>query len=113
MLNRARDAVVDTTTTSKRFFFGDTTSTTTTKNLIQWANDAITNANESNHDSPPTVDPNTNNNTANHISIAIANYFLARAAPSFVKSSLSDDADRMVKVGRSVVDLVELFGGDG
>jgi len=116
LLKRARDAVTYTTTASKRFLFGDTTITITTintNNLIQWANDAITNANDSNHDSPATLDPNTNNNTANHISIAIATYFLARAAPSFLTSSLSNDQDRMVKVGRSIVDLVELFGKDG
>merc|ERR1719223_1511074 len=80
--------------------------------LNEWARSAITEAQEEHRKSnePDIVDPNSNRNTANQISISIAKKFLTRASPKFLKSDSAKDEDRLVKVGRSVIDLVSLVG---
>lgn len=55
---------------------------------------------------PKIVDPNSNDNTANQESVSIATHFLASASPEFLNSSMARDEDRLVKLGRSIVDLV-------
>ena len=74
--------------------------------LAQWAIQAIESAELEFKDKPKTVDPNTNNNTSNQESISIARHFLAKASPKFLRSPISSDDDRLVKVGRSIYDLV-------
>ena len=82
--------------------------------LNEWARSAITDAQEEHRKSnePDIVDPNSNHNTANQISISIANKFLTHASPQFLESESAKDDDRLVKVGRSVADLVSLVGGE-
>ena len=80
--------------------------------LNNWARSAIADAQEEHQTSNKTeiVDPNSNRNTANQISISIAKKFLTRASPKFLESESSKDEDRLVKIGRSVIDLVSLVG---
>ena len=85
--------------------------------LNDWARSAISDVQEehrkSNKAADTLVDPNSNHNTANQISISIAKKFLTRAAPKFLQSESAEDDDRLVKVGRSVADLVSLIANDG
>lgn len=76
--------------------------------LSEWAKQAIVDAEVEFEKKPKIVDPDSNNNTANLLAISIAKKFLAKAAPKFLESSASKDDDRLVKVGRSVTDLVLL-----
>jgi predicted aldo/keto reductase-like oxidoreductase len=87
-------------------------STMSPWSLNDWARSAIAEAQEEHRKSnePDIVDPNSNRNTANQISISIAKKFLTRASPKFLKSDSAQDEDRLVKVGRSVTDLVSLVG---
>ena len=81
--------------------------------LNDWARSAIAEAQEEHRKSnqPDIVDPNSNHNTANQIAISTAKKFLTHASPSFLQSESAQDLDRLVKVGRSVTDLVSLVGG--
>jgi predicted aldo/keto reductase-like oxidoreductase len=81
-------------------------------NLPKIARSAITEARGEIKDDPPIVDPNSNDNTANKISIAIAKKFLTKACPAFLEAKTSHDVDRLVKVGRSLADLVSLDDDD-
>jgi aryl-alcohol dehydrogenase-like predicted oxidoreductase len=74
--------------------------------LAEWAMQAIESAESEFKNKPKTVDPNTNNNTLNQQSISIARHFLIKASPKFLQSPISSDDDRLVKVGRSISDLV-------
>mmetsp|Transcript_1704 Transcript_1704/g.2432 ORF Transcript_1704/g.2432 Transcript_1704/m.2432 type:complete len:666 (+) Transcript_1704:12-2009(+) len=81
--------------------------------LNQWARSAISNGEAAFKDQPEVVDPNSNKNTANQKSIFIAKDFLVAASSKFMDHDiLSADEDRLVKVGRSIVDLVELADVD-
>lgn len=53
------------------------------------------------------LDPNSNKNTANRRSILVAKIFTSEACPQFLSSSISKDDDRLVKVGRSIEDMLE------
>ncbi len=78
--------------------------------LPEWAKRAIVDAENEFKDKPVVVDPRSNNNTANLQAISIANKFLYNAAPKFLDSPMAEDADRLVKVGRSISDLVLFLG---
>jgi aryl-alcohol dehydrogenase-like predicted oxidoreductase len=80
--------------------------------LSEWAKRAIADADNEFKDKPVVVDPGSNNNTANLQAIAIAKKFLSNAAPKFLDSPMAEDDDRLVKVGRSVSDLVLLAETD-
>ena len=77
-------------------------------NLRQIARAAISNAAASDAKAEVIVDPNSNDNTANKISIIIAQKFISHACPAFLEASVSEDVDRLVKIGRSIADLVRL-----
>ena len=90
------------------------------KSITTYARAAIAKAKEERDASnqPEVVDPFSNNNTANQISISIARAFLQETSPTFLQCDLSADDDRLVKVGRSILDLVDSadqnsFGGQG
>jgi len=55
---------------------------------------------------PEHVDPNSNESDANKHSIRLARSFLEHTCPSFLSSDISNDEDRLVKIGRSIEDLV-------
>ncbi len=77
--------------------------------LTQWAREAIAKGDTKFKDVEPVVDPNSNADTKNQKSIYIATEFLNNASPDFMGCSKATmDGDRLVKVGRSIVDLVEL-----
>jgi len=76
--------------------------------LTELAKQAIADAEIAFKDKPVIIDPNSNNNTPNQISIHVARNFLAKASPQFLNSHMAKDDDRLVKVGRSVADLVLL-----
>ena len=76
--------------------------------LSELAKQAIADAEAEFKDKPNVVDPDSNNSTDNQFSICIAKHFLIKAAPQFLDSSASKDEDRLVKVGRSVADLILL-----
>lgn len=76
--------------------------------LSEWAIKALKDAEVEFENKPVIVDPNSNNSTANLLAISIAKNFLSKAAPKFLESSASKDDDRLVKVGRSVSDLVSI-----
>ena len=76
--------------------------------LNQWAREAISKAETKFKNVDPVVDPNSNKGTSNQKSIYIAKEFLNSASSSFMDDKdLSKDGDRLVKVGRSLVDLVD------
>lgn len=83
--------------------------------LNQWAREAIAKGEAKFKDvKPVVVDPNSNADTNNQRSIFIASEFLNRASPDFMgNGKVSGDQDRLVKVGRSLVDLVDLAASDG
>jgi hypothetical protein len=85
-------------------------------NLSEFAKIAVKEtAKENKGDSTSTIiieDPNSNDSTANQTSISIANKFLSKACPEFLKSKAGMDQDRLVKVGRSVADLVRIANDD-
>lgn len=76
--------------------------------INDWARTAIADAKEEaeKSDQPEVVDPHSNKGTANKLSISIAQKFLKKSSPKFLESELSSDDDRLVKVGRSLSDLV-------
>ena len=84
------------------------TNTMTTNAVNEGARNAITKAKEEQEKNnfPEIVDPNSNKGTANQISISIAKGFLEKELPDFVESKLFDDSDFLVKIGRSILDLV-------
>eukprot|EP00536_Pseudo-nitzschia_multiseries_P002546 jgi/Psemu1/283795/fgenesh1_pg.34_\ len=55
---------------------------------------------------PEVADPHSNKGTANQFSISVAQKFLEKACPKFLESKKLADDDRLVKVGRSIEDLV-------
>lgn len=78
--------------------------------LTQWAREAIQKADiKFKNIHPIVIDPNSNKDTNNQKSIYIASEFLNHAASSTFMNDdkLSEDEDRLVKVGRSLVDLVD------
>lgn len=78
--------------------------------LTQWAREAIQKADiKFQNIHPIVIDPNSNKDTNNQKSIYIASEFLNHAASSTFMNDekLSKDEDRLVKVGRSLVDLVD------
>lgn len=79
------------------------------ESINEWARVAIIDAKEeaAKSDQPEVVDPHSNKSTANQLSISIARKFLENASPKFLECDLSSDDDRMVKVGRSLSDLVD------
>ena len=79
-----------------------------TQNLADLARKAIATGKAEHKTEAITVDPNTNNNTANKVSISIAKEFLQTSCPDFLTSEFAKDDDRLVKVGRSIVDLVKV-----
>ena len=85
-----------------------TLSSSNTPELAQWARQAIESAQEEFKNKPKIVDPNSNSNTSNLQSISVARHFLAKASPEFLISPMAKDDDRLVKVGRSIADLVRL-----
>ena len=75
----------------------------------QWARESISKGQAEFKDVEPVVDPNSNADTNNQRSIYVAKEFLNNASPEFMScSSVSCDEDRLVEVGRSIADLVEL-----
>jgi len=80
-------------------------------NLSELANAAVNEATQENKVDTPVEDPNSNDNTANKTSIAIAHKFLSKTCPAFLESKAALDPDRLVKVGRSIADLVSIAGG--
>jgi len=76
--------------------------------LSEWARTAIADAEDEKEKSslPEIADPHSNMSTANQLSISIARKFLEKASPTFLEHKLSSDDDRLVKVGRSLADLV-------
>ena len=90
-----------------RSFTTVSASTMSSWPLSEWARQAIADANAEFDGKPNIVDPWTNNNTLNQLSICIASKFLTRASPKFLESPISNDDDRLVKVGRSLEDLVD------
>lgn len=87
--------------------------------LNKWAREAIKNAETKFQNiDPVVVDPDSNKDTQNQKQIYIALEFLKHAAsPAFMNHDVvSKDEDRLVKIGRSLVDLVALAavgnGGD-
>jgi predicted aldo/keto reductase-like oxidoreductase len=79
--------------------------------LEEWARKAVSDAETKFHDenAHPIIDPNTNQNTANQMSIFIAKEFLSKSSPNFLSSDLVIDSDdRLVKIGRSIADLVRI-----
>lgn len=79
------------------------------ESINEWARVAIIDAKEeaAKSDQPEVVDPHSNKSTANQLSISIARKFLENASPKFLECDLSSDDDRLVKVGRSLSDLVD------
>lgn len=82
--------------------------TRSTENLELVARHAIAEAEAEHKTDTPILDNNTNNSTANQTSISIAKKFLAVTCPTFLGSKASEDADRLVKVGRSISGLVSI-----
>ena len=82
--------------------------------LNHWAREAIAKGEAKFKDvKPVVVDPNSNADTNNQRSIFIASEFLNHASPEFMgNGKVSGDQDRLVKVGRSLVDLVDLTASD-
>ncbi len=77
--------------------------------LNQWAREAISKGDEKYKDVKPVIDNNSNAGTDNQRSIYIATEFLNKASPEFMENKkVSSDEDRLVKVGRSLVDLVDI-----
>lgn len=76
--------------------------------INQWARSAIAHAKEEAEKSnqPEVIDPNSNKSSANQLSISVAQNFLKNASPKFLDSKVAKDDDRLVKVGRSLSDLV-------
>lgn len=103
-----RSSIIFLTGTGKRAFATDTTYNMAPRTLNDWAKEAIAKADVEFKDLPKLVDPNSNDNTGNLYSISVAKSFLAKASPKFLDSSMSSDDDRLVKVGRSVSDLVHM-----
>ena len=99
---------IQSTSPDKPSSLNGNTNTMTTNASNQGARKAITKAKEEQekNNSPEIVDPNSNNGTANQISISIAKGFLETELPDFVESKLFDDGDFLVKIGRSILDLV-------
>lgn len=79
-------------------------------NLPKLAWSSIQEAKQENKVETPIDDPNSNHNTANQTSIAIARKFLSKTCPEFLESKAAQDMDRLVKVGRSIEDLVSISG---
>ncbi|GFH48164.1 Aldo/keto reductase [Chaetoceros tenuissimus] len=80
--------------------------------LVDTAKEAVAQAKEDHKTDSPIVDPNTNNSTDNKISIAVAKQFLSETCPYFLTSKAGQDEDRLVKVGRSIADLIEISTDD-
>jgi hypothetical protein len=82
--------------------------------LNEWARTAIADAKDEHAklNLPKVVDPHSNKSTANQLSISIAQKFLKKASPKFLESKLAADDDRLVKVGRSLSDLVASTDGN-
>ena len=79
------------------------------KSLNQLAREATSVCEKKFQNTTPVVDPNSNNNTENEKSIFIATEFLKEALPKFIEQEMvSKNKDRLVKVGRNLVDLVTL-----
>ncbi len=75
----------------------------------EWARTAISKAEIEFKDKPKIVDPNSNENTENQKAMFIAKDFLTAASSKFMDHEFfSDDEDRLVEFGRSIVDLVDL-----
>jgi len=77
--------------------------------LVDWAKQAIVDAETDYKNKPRVVDPNSNEGTSNQIAIDVAKKFLANASPEFLNSPYAADEDRLVKVGKSVSNLLDLF----
>ena len=85
--------------------------------MVSWtleeaARSAVSEASEENKVETAIVDPNSNSNTANQLSIVIARKFLTKACPAFLEAKISSDDDRLVKIGRSIADLVSIADVD-
>ena len=81
--------------------------------LSQWARESVSTGEKVFKNVKPVVDPNTNDNTENQKSTYIATEFLKNASPDFMHQQISaKNKDRLVKVGRSLVDLVALADKD-
>lgn len=79
----------------------------------QWARKSISLGEKVFENVKLVVDPNTNDNTENQKSIDIATEFLKNASPDFLHQQMSaKNKDRLVKVGRSLVDLVAMADED-
>jgi hypothetical protein len=112
------------TTSTKTYYHSSTGSSSSSSSssisawpLNQYARKAIQNAESYFKNVEPIVDPNSNKDTQNQKSIYIAKDFLNHVgSTAFMNHEvLSNDEDRLVKIGRSVVDLVQMagVGGDG
>ena len=84
--------------------------TISTSPLSSLAKDIIQQAQSESSGLPDSVDPTSNNHAANQRSISTAKRFLEVAAPSFLESDAARDEDRLVKIGRSMADLVRRKG---
>lgn len=80
--------------------------------LVDTAKEAVAQAKEDHKTDSPLIDPNTNDSTDNKISITVAKQFLSKTCPDFLKSKAGQDEDRLVKVGRSIADLIEISADD-
>ncbi len=76
--------------------------------LVYWAKQALNEVTLEFKGKPEVVDPNSNASTSNMFSIDVAKRFLAKASPEFLECAYSSDEDRLVKVGRSVADILGL-----
>lgn len=76
--------------------------------LIIVAKKAVESAELEFKDKPQVVDPNTNANTSNLEAISIARHFLSNTLPDYLKSDKAHDQDRLVKIGRSIIDLLSM-----
>ena len=98
--------------TLSRLSGGARNNSCTSNILVQTAKDAIQAAENEFRLKPKVVDPNSNDNTANQESIAVAKHFLAKTNAEFLDSFAAKDEDRLVKVGRSIVDLFDIDSDD-
>ena len=81
--------------------------------LNKWAREAIQKAETKFQNVCLLADPDSNKGTENQKAIYIAVEILKHASPSFLNhDEISKDEDRLVKVGRDMLDLVDMASGD-